>query len=89
VAYSIEFKPSAVKELAGMPKQDRHRIATRIDALAADPRPDGVTKLAGAESLYRIRSGDFRVIYEIQDKRVLVLVLRIAHRREVIADLRS
>ncbi len=81
--YRIDFKPRAVKELASLPKQDQLRIATRIDTLAVNPKPDGVTKLAGAENLYRIRSGDYRVIYEVQDNRVLVLVLRIGHRREI------
>ncbi|PYM57636.1 MAG: hypothetical protein DMD79_20035 [Candidatus Rokuibacteriota bacterium] len=58
-------------------------MARKIDGLARDPRPSGVEKLAGSERLYRVRSGDYRIVYEIQDERVLVLVVRIGHRREV------
>ena len=81
--YRIDIKPSAAKELAGLPVADQKRIASKIDALATNPRLEGSQKLAGAEDLYRIRSGDYRVIYQIQDRHLIVLVVRIAHRREV------
>ncbi len=81
--YRIDIKPSAAKELSSLPVVDQKRIATKIDALAANPRMEGSQKLAGAEDLYRIRSGDYRVIYQVQDRHVIVLVVRIAHRREV------
>jgi mRNA interferase RelE/StbE len=60
----------------------RERIKTAIDGLAAEPRPAGVTKLAGLED-YRVRVGDYRVVYAIDDARRMVLIARIAHRREV------
>ncbi len=81
--YRIELKPSAVKTLAAIPKPDRLRIARRIDALADDPRPDGAVKLAGEDDLYRVRAGDYRIVYQIQDRVLLVLVVRIGHRRDV------
>ena len=82
-AYRIDITPSATKELAGLPIADQRRIAAKIDALAMNPRLDGSQKLAGADDLYRIRSGDYRVIYQIQNKHLIVLVVRVAHRREV------
>lgn len=81
-SYKILIKASAAKELELLPKPDRKRVADKILALAADPRPVGVQKLAG-EDQYRLRQGDYRIIYEIIDREVLVLVIKIGHRREV------
>jgi mRNA interferase RelE/StbE len=83
VTYRVEIHPAAVKTLAALAKADQRRIARKIDGLAKDPRPPEVEKLAGVEGLHRVRSGDYRILYEIQDERVLVLVVRIGHRREV------
>ncbi len=83
MAYTVRIKASALKTLAKLPASDRARIVTRIEALSADPRPQGVTKLAGPEGLYRVRSGDHRVIYAVHDEVLLVLVVRIGHRRDV------
>ena len=81
--YAVEVATSAVKALRDLPRTDQRRVAARIDALAEDPRPPGVEKLEGADDLYRIRAGDYRIVYRIEDKRLLVLVIRIGHRREV------
>jgi len=83
VTYRIEFKRSAKKELAAVDPSMRQRIANAIDALASDPRPAGCTKMAGFEQAWRIRIGDYRVVYEITDEVLLVLVVAVAHRREV------
>jgi mRNA interferase RelE/StbE len=83
--YTVEIKASAVKALEELPRTDQRRVAARIDALAANPRPPGVEKLEGAEDLYRVRAGDYRIIYRIEDRRLLVLVIRIGHRREATA----
>jgi mRNA interferase RelE/StbE len=80
--YKIEIKRSATKELEKIPKQDRDRIIQRILSLAADPRPPQSTKLSGEEK-YRIRQGNYRVLYQIYDEVVTIVVVRIAHRREV------
>jgi len=83
VAYRIEFKPSAAKEFSQLPKNVQKRITIKVNTLADNPRPRGVEKLEGRENRYRIRVGDYRVIYEIHDEVLLVLVVRIGHRREV------
>ena len=81
--YRLQIKPSAVKALGKLPAQDRSRVAKAIDALATEPRPSGVRKLSGAETLWRIRVGDYRVVYEIRDQELIVLVVRLGHRRDV------
>ena len=81
-SYSLEIKRSAAKELAALPKQDRVRIITRIQALAHEPRPAGCEKLSGQER-YRVRQGDYRILYEIHDDVLIVMVVRIGHRRDV------
>src|SRR5467141_3577883 len=68
VPYRILFTRRAEREFAAVPERDRARLAKRIDALATDPRPSGVKKLGGTEDLYRLRGGDYRVIYLIEDR---------------------
>ena len=81
--YAIEFRPSSRKELTNLPQRDQVRVARTIDTLADNPRPQGTKKLEGANELYRLRVGDYRVIYQIQDAVLVVLVVRIGHRRDV------
>lgn len=81
--YSVEFRPSAEKSLDKLDGRSRARILRRIIALAVDPRPPGVKALTGERGLWRIRIGDYRVVYEINDTKLLVLVVRIAHRSDV------
>jgi mRNA interferase RelE/StbE len=83
MTYQIEFVKQAAKQLRALPAQERERLQPKIDALATEPRPIGVIKLAGEEDLYRIRVGDYRIIYSIQDTQLLVLVVKIGHRRDV------
>jgi mRNA interferase RelE/StbE len=83
MTYAVFIKASALKALARLPKADQARLRARIDALAIAPRPRGVVKLAGDGNLYRIRAGDYRIIYEIRDDVLRVLVISIGHRREV------
>lgn len=66
-----------------LPRRDQQRIASRIDALSKNPRPPGNEKLRGEDQLYRVRQGDYRVIYTIKDAELLVLIITIGHRREV------
>jgi mRNA interferase RelE/StbE len=80
--YELLIKRSATKELEALPTTYRRRIVARIQKLSAAPRPPGVEKLSGAEQ-YRIRQGDYRVLYEIDDGRKTVTIVRIAHRRDV------
>ena len=81
-SYSLEIKRSAAKELADLPDKDRRRVIARIQSLAADPRPTGAEKLSGQER-YRLRQGDYRILYEIHDHVLLIIVVKIGHRREV------
>jgi len=83
VVYTVEFRPSARRELLKLPRHDQLRLIRAMDALAANPRPKGVKKLTGMDDLYRIRMGDYRIVYQIHDDRLIVLVVRIAHRRDV------
>ena len=81
-SYSLAIKRSAARELAALPKPDRARIITRIQALAHEPRPPGSEKLSGRER-YRIRQGDYRILYEIRHDVLVVMVVKIGHRRDV------
>lgn len=82
--YEVEISESAEKFLEKIPKKDRLRIIEKIDALEQDPMPSGSIKLQGhKEALYRIRSGDYRVVYSIKKGILVVLVIEIGHRREI------
>lgn len=81
-SYSVLIKPSAAKELERIPLQDRRRIARRIAALGDDPRPSGCEKLAVVEA-YRIRQGNYRVLYTIEDDVLTVVVIKVGDRTEV------
>jgi mRNA interferase RelE/StbE len=83
VAYNLEIAPAAERQIAGLEKPLRARVLEKLDELERNPRPRGVEKLKGVEGLYRVRVGDYRLVYEIQDRILRVLVLRVAHRREV------
>ncbi|MBX3293103.1 MAG: type II toxin-antitoxin system RelE/ParE family toxin [Acidobacteria bacterium] len=80
--YKVEFKPSVRKDLDAIPIADRRRILKRIRSLANDPRPIGCQKLTGLEQ-YRIRQGNYRILYSIEDDRLVVIVVKVGHRREV------
>ena len=88
MVYTIRFKPSAVRALGRVPKENQRRIALKIEALAGNPRPHGVEKLRSEDNLYRVRIGDYRGIYQIQQEVLLILVVRIGHKREVYRDLK-
>jgi mRNA interferase RelE/StbE len=81
--YAVRLKPRAERDLDRLPIQVARRIWQRLLALETNPRPPGCTKLVGEEDAYRIRVGDYRVVYLIDDKGQLVEIVRVAHRREV------
>ncbi len=83
MSYRIEFTSSAQREYLRLPKSDRQRIGQRVESLADNPRPAGCVKLAGATNLWRIRCGDYRVIYAIEDAALILAVVKVGHRREV------
>jgi mRNA interferase RelE/StbE len=81
--YRVLIKPSAAKEIEAIPqKKDRQRIVRRIQQLATDPRPPGVQKLSGHDR-YRLRQGSYRIIYGIEDKELIVYVVKVGHRKDV------
>ncbi len=82
VKYKILIKKSAAKELENIPKRDLKKIIIRIQLLADNPRPAGSQKLSQSE-LYRIRQVNYRIVYEIKDKELLIHVIKIGHRREI------
>jgi len=81
-SYSLRIKRSAEKELRIVPKKDLHRVIERIQSLAVNPRPPGHQKLSGHDQC-RIRQGDYRILYTIDDPGRVVEIIKIGHRREV------
>jgi mRNA interferase RelE/StbE len=81
-SYKLTIKKSAVKELKGFPQKDVHRIVRRIQSLTDNPRPSGSEKLS-AQLYYRIRQGDYRIVYSIDDSNRIVDIIKIGHRREI------
>jgi len=81
-SYKISIKRFAAKELEKIVLADRRRIVEKIRELASDPRPHGCKKLSGQEK-YRLRQGDYRILYEIHDDELIVVLVKIGHRRDV------
>ena len=87
MAYRIELKHAAERDLKNIPKNDQKRIARKIDTLGNDPRPPGAMKLRRTDDLWRIKVGDYRILYQFQNEVSLVIAARIRHRREVYRQL--
>ena len=83
MTYQIVLAPSAARQLRKFNPDIRRRIQAVLELLAENPRPPAATQLVGGAGEWRVRTGDYRVIYEIDDGRLLILVLRMGHRREV------
>ncbi len=83
MTYTVEFSRPARKQLAGFPANIGARLAHAIDALAENPRPQGVEKLSGYEDRYRVREGDYRIVYTIRDAALIVLIVRVGHRKDI------
>jgi mRNA interferase RelE/StbE len=81
--YRIEFSPTAERQFKKLPKEAQARLKHRIDILAENPFPRGVKKLSAEEDLYRLRIGDYRIIYQAQGKALLILILKLGHRKNV------
>ena len=80
---SILLAPPAERQLKALTEPVQKRIVKRLRTLKDNPRPQGIKKLAGQDDLYRIREGDYRIVYTIQDKKLIVLVVKIGDRKEV------
>ena len=81
-SYELRFRKSVFRDLEPLPRKDVQRVMAAIGGLAANPRPPQSLKLSGAEK-YRLRCGDYRVLYEIQDAVLIVCVVKVGHRRDV------
>ena len=80
MAYSVRLTASAQKDLAALPKEIKSRVAVAINGLAQTPRPKGCKKLKGKDNSYRVRVGEYRILYEVYDKQLLVSVVKISSR---------
>lgn len=81
--YAISYVPSVTKVIRKLDQPTARRLLDAIEVLASDPRPSGCVQLKGGDGELRIRVGDYRVVYDVQDDELVVLVLRVGHRREV------
>jgi mRNA interferase RelE/StbE len=86
LAYRLALSPAARRDLDSLDRTMRVRIEKRLAGLIENPRPLRVKKLRGLDRTYRIRESDYRIIYEIRDRELLILVIRIGHRRDVYRD---
>jgi mRNA interferase RelE/StbE len=86
VSYSVFLAPAAERQLKKLPPQIKTQIVPVLKALESDPRPSGAKKLKGSEDIWRVRKGSYRILYEIEDKQLTVLVLKIDHRKQVYRD---
>jgi mRNA interferase RelE/StbE len=83
MTYKVEITPAAQRTIKKFPKNIQRKLIEIIELLAEDPRPVGVVKLSTTENLYRVRTGDYRIIYEIQDQILLIIITKVGHRKDV------
>jgi mRNA interferase RelE/StbE len=83
MAYSIEFRPALLKSLKRFPKKDLVRIKKKIEELGQNLPEPNTTRMKGSNSFHRVRTGDYRIIYEIHDDRVVILIVKIGHRKDI------
>ena len=87
MVYQVTILPAALRQLADIPKPDQRPIRKKIDGLSDEPYPPGAKKLHGKHEFFRLRSGNYRIVYTVEHERLIVLVVRIGHRREVYRNL--
>ena len=80
--YQIEWKKSALRELKRLDRKIVPRIISTVESLSTNPFPSGVRKLQGADNTYRVRIGEYRIVYEIFHARIVIVILRVRHRKE-------
>jgi len=86
VSYEVKIDPGALREFDKLPKAQQKRVAKVIDGFAINPRPPGAEKMTGVEA-YKLRVGDYRIIYAVKDEVLVVLIVRLGNRREVYRDI--
>jgi mRNA interferase RelE/StbE len=83
MTHSVEFAPLARRQMKKLPREIQMRIIERVEELASNPRPAGVKKLVSEDNLCRVRVGEYRAVYQIRDRELIVLIVKVGHRREV------
>jgi len=83
MTYRVDLAPGAIRQLRKLDPAARRRVQAAVELLASTPRPPGVKKLVGEDNLWRVRTGEYRIVYEIIDDVLVVLVLAVGHRREI------
>jgi mRNA interferase RelE/StbE len=83
VTYDIDFAPAAARQLRKLDPVARQRIQAAVELLSTNPRPPGANKLVGGDGEWRVRTGDYRIVYEIHDRQLVVLVVAVGHRRDI------
>jgi mRNA interferase RelE/StbE len=86
VSYEVKFSMGAKKQFSKLPIDVQQRIQTKINELAIEPRPNGVKKLQRDDNSYRVRVGDYRVVYELDDDVLIVTVIKVGHRSDIYKD---
>lgn len=86
MSYEVKFSRGAKKQFSKLPIDVQQRIQTKINELAIEPRPNGVKKLQGDDNSYRVRVGDYRVVYELDDDVLIVTVIKVGHRSDIYKD---
>ncbi len=89
MAHRIEVSPAAARQLKKIDRRVLPQIAEKSDSLASQPRPNGCEKLSGYDSLYRVRAGDYRIVYGVEDRLVLIVVLKVGNRAEIYKRIRE
>ena len=88
MSYQVIFDPGAAREFDKLPRAQRRRMASLIDDLAEDPRPAGAEKLTDVDA-YKIRVGDYRIVYTVKDRSLVVLIVKVGNRRDIYKDIRT
>lgn len=83
MSYQVIIKPAAQRQIRKLPRAAQVRVVARIEVLAETPYPPDVRKLTGSDDLFRVRVGDYRIIYQVRDAKLLVLVVKVGHRRDI------
>ena len=81
--YRVEFTPAALRQVKKLPGNILKKVAHAIDNLKSNPWPDGAKKLVAGDNLYRVRVGDYRIVYQIRNKELIILIVRVRHRKDV------
>lgn len=88
MSYEVNFHQGALREFDKLSKTDQKRIGKAVDGLAEEPRPQGVLKLADTDA-YRIRIGTYRVVYAVRDEQLVILIVKVGHRRDIYKDIET